>query len=889
MQAQPNRHSAKSGLPGVSDLASGPDDLRADGAGTDPGTLATTDTEFRPDWDQLGVPILALGNDGRLLRCNRSFGQLARSSGVTTGAHQSQWLQLWTVESRALLFAALADRRAAVAPLGWVGAASGNQVANTMATGGTNAPVQRWYSASLRWRQSGTYCIAVLHDVTLARHAELSARAQADQLRSMANCTAMLVAYYDPVDLRCLYANRGYARAHGLDENAVLGRTMADVVGPDAARLAQPAIEQVVRTRQASSYDQWLPGQLTATHGARGGHATTDVEAAINLDVSLAPHLDSSGALVGLIVTMNDVTRFRETERTVAETEERLARFLQAGVEGIVFHRDGVIADANPAFCDLLGYTLHDLQGRDLIDLVTSDQRQRLTRILASDDERRIETSVQPREGKRIAVEFITRHVLQDGVPMRLAVLRDVRERHAAQERLHFLAHHDALTGLPNRQSFMSQLEQMMVRARTAKTDLALMFIDLDAFRRVNDSLGHSAGDARLKTVARRISENLRSTDKVARFGGDEFMVLLPGGRDRIDLPNVAAKIQAAVAAPLDIEGGSVSVTASIGIAVFPKDGDTPDALIRHADTAMHRAKASGSAGYAFYEPEHADSAYAELLLESQLASAIEQEEFTLVYQPQVDNSGQTVGAEALIRWRHPQRGLLAPDEFIELAEQHRLMLPIGAWVLRAAAQAARQWYEVAGTAALSVAVNLSTLQFRAHDFVDTVATVLTESGLPRGWLEFELTERMLVDDLPAVCQRLAELRALGVRVSIDDFGTGYSSLGHLKNLPVDKLKIDRSFVVELPGGRHSGAIVSAIVQLGHSLDLVVVAEGVETAAQRRFLGNLGCDVMQGMGISPPLDAEQMLSWLQMQPRAQHTLGASDPSDILLRAGGGIF
>jgi diguanylate cyclase (GGDEF)-like protein/PAS domain S-box-containing protein len=894
MQAQPNRLPAKSGQSGLSDLVSGPDDLRVDGAGSAPGTLATTDTEFRPDWDQLGVPILALGNDGRLLKCNRSFVQLARSSGVTTSAHQSQWLQLWTVESRALLFAALADRRAAVAPLGWVGAAlagagpNAHQV-NAMTAGAANAPVQRWYSASLRWRQAGSYCIAVLHDVTLVRHAELSARAQADQLRSMANCASMLVAYYDAVDLRCLYANRGYARAHGHDENAVLGRTLADIVGPDAARMAQPAIEQVMRTRQATSYDQWLPGAALAALGAMPTRAGRDVEAAINLDVNLAPHLDTSGAMVGLIVTMNDVTRFRETERAAAETEERLARFMQAGVEGIVFHREGVIADANPAFCDLLGYTLHDLLGRDLIELVSSDQRQRLTRILASNEERRIETTMQPREGKRIAVEFITRHVLQDGVPMHLAVLRDVRERHAAQERLHFLAHHDALTGLPNRQSFMSQLEQMMVRASTAKTELALMFIDLDAFRRVNDSLGHSAGDARLKTVARRISENLRSTDKVARFGGDEFMVLLPSGRDRIDLPSVAAKIQAAVSAPLDIEGGSVSVTASIGIAVFPNDGETPDALIRHADAAMHRAKANGSAGYAFFEPEHANSAYAELVLESQLASAIEQEEFTLVFQPQVDSSGLTVGAEALIRWRHPQRGLLAPDEFIELAEQHRLMLPIGAWVLRAAAQAARQWYEVAGKAALSVAVNLSTLQFKADDFVGTVAAVLAESGLPRGWLEFELTERMLVDDLPSVCQRLAELRALGVRVSIDDFGTGYSSLGHLKNLPVDKLKIDRSFVSELPGGRHSGAIVSAIVQLSHSLDLVVVAEGVETAAQRRFLCSLGCDVMQGMGISPPLDAEQMLAWLHMQARAQHTLAAGDPSDILLRANGGIF
>jgi diguanylate cyclase (GGDEF)-like protein/PAS domain S-box-containing protein len=855
------------------------DDARVDSQVTDPGALQAGETEFRPDWDQLGVPILALSSDGRLLRCNRSFAQLARSSGFTAGAHQAQWLQLWTPEARALLFAALADRRSAVSPLGWTGVVAPSPLGA--------AAVQRWYSASLRWRQAGAYCIAVLHDVTLVRRAELASRLQVDQLRSLANNSPLLAAYFDPNSLHCLYANRAYARAHGHDEGAVLGKSLVDIVGPDGARLAHPAIEQVLRTRQPAHYEQWLDCVLPAysIHGK-------EIESAIHVEVNVSAHLDVSGSLLGLVITMHDVTRARENERAVGESQERLARFMHASVEGVVFHRQGVIIDANPAFCDLLGWSLNQMLGRNLLDFVAADQRQRVSRLLATDDERCIETALQPAEGDRLSVELITRQVFEDGVPVQTVVLRNIAERHAAQERLHFLAHHDALTGLPNRQSFMTHLEQMMGRARTAKTELSLLFIDLDGFRRVNDHLGHSAGDARLKIVARRICDNLRATDKVARFGGDEFMVLLPGGRERTDLQGVASKLQHAIAAPLDVEGGSVSVTASIGIAVFPGDGESPDALIRHADAAMHRAKDSGSAGCVFFEPVHADSAYADLVLESQLGNAIEQEEFTLVFQPQVDANGLTVGAEALIRWRHPQRGLLAPDEFIELAEQHRLMLPIGQWVLRTAAQAAQQWHALAGGRPISVAVNLSTLQFRADDFVDTVAAVLADSGLPRGWLEFELTERMLMDDLPVVRQRLSDLRELGIRISVDDFGTGYSSLAHLKDLPIDKLKIDRCFTQDLPNGRHSGAIVSAIVQLAHSLDLVVVAEGVESPAQRRFLANLGCDVMQGMGISPPLPDGQMLDWLaNMMALEEQDVSTtiSDASSMLLGANSGIF
>ncbi|MFM2119185.1 MAG: hypothetical protein RL722_653 [Pseudomonadota bacterium] len=853
------------------------DDVRPEASPNDADQLVGNDTEFRPDWNQLGVPILALAADGRLLRCNRSFAQLARSSGYTAASHPSQWLQLWANESRALLFAALADRRAAVTPLGWIG--------STLAGVSTEPAVQRWYSASLRWRQTGSYCIVVLHDVTLVRRAEMVARAQAEQLRGVIQASGQLSAYFEASGLNCQFANRAFTRAHGHDEAAVTGKPLLEVLGAEGARLAQPAIEQALRTRQPARYEQWMQTVLPEALQQAG-----DAQTAQQMEVLVSPHLDATGALLGIVITMNDVTHLRETERAVSESQDRLARFMHAGLESIVFHRQGVIVDANPACCDLLGLSLNQLLGRDLLELVVPEQRQRVERVINLDDSRRIETTLLLAEDQRLPVELMTHQVLEDGVPLHTVVLRDVRERQAAQERLFFLAHHDALTGLANRQSFMSQLEQTMGRARAAGTELTLLFIDLDGFRRVNDSLGHAAGDARLKTVARRICDNLRATDKVARFGGDEFMVLLPGGPERIDVPGVAGKLQSAIGAPLDVGAGSVSLSASIGISVFPRDGDTPDALIRHADAAMHKAKAKGSAGVVFYQPEHADRAYADLVLESELATAIQQEEFTLVFQPQVDKDGLTVGAEALIRWRHPQRGLLSPDEFIELAEQHRLMLPIGNWVLQAAAEAAREWHAMDLGRPLSVAVNLSTLQFRADDFVASVAQVLAESGLPRGWLEFELTERMLIDDLDNVRQRLAELRELGIRISVDDFGTGHSSLGHLQTLPIDKLKVDRCFIQELPAGRSSGAIVTAIVQLAHSLDLVVVAEGVESHAQQRFLARLGCDLMQGMGISAPLTREAMQDWLLTQPRPDdHPTTIADPGPSLLGSASGIF
>lgn len=686
-------------------------------------------------------------------------------------------------------------------------------------------------------------------------------RAEVAQLRLLANNVPVAIAYYDRHGFTCRFANAGYARMFDQDEQSIVGLGLAQVIGEEAARQIQPQIDLVLHEGRSATYERQLDD------GAGGTRF---------IEVNLLPHVDARGERIGAFVLIADITRHRRAELALRDSEERLAKFLHANAEGIVFHKDGLITDANPPLLALIGRTLDEVRGRPALDFVAADQRERVGGVMAAGAELTYETAVLHADGTRLPVEFIVRTMVYQGERLRMTIVRDLRDRVEARSRIDYLAHHDALTGLPNRTAFIERVEALLAPALAERRTLALLFIDLDHFKRVNDSLGHLAGDALLQTVARRITGSLRAGDLVSRFGGDEFLVLLQGDTPPQAVEDVAAKLLAAIGEPVQLEGASISVTPSVGVALFPRDGATPDELIKHADTAMYRAKARGRATCCFFQPAMAASAYAELAMESRLAQAARDQEFVLHFQPQRRlTDGSLAGCEALIRWAHPERGLVGPDDFIPVAEASRLMLPIGHWVLRQALRQARRWRAL-GLAELPVAVNLSSVQFHAGDFVDTVARVLAEEGADGTLLELELTERMLMDDLDTVRHTLRQLKALGVRIAVDDFGTGYTSLGHLKDLPIDRLKIDRSFVKDLPGDTGSAAIARAIIQMARSMDMRTVAEGVETEAQRDWMQDNGCEEMQGDLLARPMTADDLAAWLAgFRPSSPSRAGSS--------------
>lgn len=436
-----------------------------------------------------------------------------------------------------------------------------------------------------------------------------------------------------------------------------------------------------------------------------------------------------------------------------------------------------------------------------------------------------------------------------------VGVARDITDRKRAEEKIHFMAHHDALSGLANRLRLMDRLSEALLRAQRNGSRVVVIFIDLDNFKDVNDSLGHKAGDKVLKTVAKRMAKCVRATDTVARFGGDEFVIVLNDAPEQLDPAHVVRKVREQISEPILADGQLLHVSCSIGVTAYPDDGTDAETLLANADAAMYSAKERGRDRVQAYAREMTVAVEEKRRLQDDMRAALDGNQFALVYQPQVDvESGQMLAVEALARWNHPDLGLIEPDRFIPIAEESGLIVRLGEWVLREACRQCKAWHET-GLAAVRVCVNASARQFREKTWVSCVRETLRETGLEPRYLELELTESMLMRDVSQTVATMQELRAIGVGLTIDDFGTGYSCLSALKNFPVTRLKLDGSFVSNLPHDEDDASIAATVISLGRRLKMDVVAEGVETQDQLNFLRAHHCREAQGYLFSRPLEA----------------------------------
>jgi diguanylate cyclase (GGDEF)-like protein len=484
-----------------------------------------------------------------------------------------------------------------------------------------------------------------------------------------------------------------------------------------------------------------------------------------------------------------------------------------------------------------------------------------------------------PQPHQQPAIRHFEARLVATGPDEVLGLVRDISERKRSEEQIRRLAYCDSLTGIPNRQAFLETLEAELVRSRKANKKFAVLFMDLDAFKRINDTLGHDVGDHLLMAVSERLRDTTRPSDLVsrselgsnnlARLGGDEFTILIPDLERVENALNVAHRVKEAMRRPFQLDAHEIFVTASIGISLYPEDGEDCSSLLKYADTAMYHAKNCGKNNAKLYSSSLTMQIMSHVKLEVGLRKALQNDELYLLYQPQIDvASAQIVGVEALVRWRHPERGVISPTEFIPLAEETGLIVPIGEWVLRTACRQAMAWQSI-GKRPVRVAVNLSAKQFKDENLTQIVLSALHDTGLPAELLELELTEGTLMDDARATMVTLEQLRGIGVYLSIDDFGTGYSSMNYLKRFDVRALKIDKSFISGLPLDAENAAITRAIIAMAHGLKMAVVAEGVETDAQLVLLEEYGCDMVQGYYLGHPSPPEAINLMLANQC-AQH-------------------
>ena len=571
----------------------------------------------------------------------------------------------------------------------------------------------------------------------------------------------------------------------------------------------------------------------------------------------------------------------RLTAQQIGVSKRRLDAILDSAGEGIItMDERGVIETFNPAAERIFGYSEREVIGQPSHILLPESKREKhqgIFKLYTTTGEKKMkwaarEVVAERKDGTIFPLELTSSEVrdVADSKRTFIAVVRDITQRKAAEQEIQSLAYYDTLTGLPNRILLQDRLRQLIAESHRDQHKFALLFLDLDRFKYVNDAMGHAVGDQLLLAVALRLRECVREGDTVSRMGGDEFIVLLRE-IDRQDTTRVANKILQAIAKPYDIEKMQIGTHASIGISIYPDTATDVSSLFKQADIAMYRAKADGRGQFQFFTPEmnfHADRLFS---MERDLRVAIEQTQFILHYQPQFHlASGRICGVEVLLRWQHPQQGLIFPVDFIPAAEETGQIVPIGSWMLRAACMQLAEWRKQ-GLPAFPIAVNFSIRQLRQHNLAQSIIDILQETGLAPSDLELEITEGSMIGDTMLIMAFLDRMSELGVRLSIDDFGTGYSSLNYLKKMPLNRLKIDQSFVRDIVIDENDAIIVDSIISLGHKFGLEVIAEGVETVEQLNFLRLHKCDEVQGFYLSQPLPAEALIDFVRTQEKMMET------------------
>ena len=680
-----------------------------------------------------------------------------------------------------------------------------------------------------------------LRDVTAARRSEAALRREL-HFRSELMEVIPNPVYVKDLDGRYIGVNRAWEGLFGPREEW-LGKTLATVEAEEAR--------------------EWRPRELELL--ASGGSTEFELRVIDNHGLwhdvidSLSVYTDENGEPAGIIGVLTDITERKQAEIRLQESEEKF-RLITENVGDLVALLDatGRRIYNSPSYHKIFGSS--PLAEDAFLDIHPED-RERVRQLFKE--------TVATGIGRMDQFRFVqpdgsVRYIESQGNVIRdeagkvtkiIVVSRDITERKLTEEHIRHLAQHDALTNLPNRVLLMDRIEQAIGRAQRLQQQVALFFIDLDRFKIINDSLGHQMGDQVLLAVASRLTAALRETDTVARLGGDEFVVLLSDATDSNSVAGVARKALDAIADPILVEEHELHVAGSLGISIYPQDGDDADTLMRRADTAMYHAKSSGGNNHQFFTAKMNAAVQQRLSMETGLRQALARQEFVLHFQPQIDlKTGVVVSVEALLRWQHPRQGLILPGEFIRVAEETGFIVPLGEWVLREACQQNRQW-QLSGKPPVRIAVNLSARQFLQKNLAETINQALSETGLDGRYLELEITESELMQYGVDTLASLNAIHELGVSVSIDDFGTGYSSLSNLKQLAIDRLKIDKSFVRDIHTDPDDAAIVAAIIAMGHVLKLHVVAEGVESESQLNFLRLQDCDEAQGNFIARPSPA----------------------------------